>query len=62
MMDDELMSLLGCPLDPNRPPLQRRGEWLVCEACEKAFPILNGIPLLLPENAVPLSEITEPNP
>lgn len=52
MIKQELLELLACPLDDNRPPLHLEGEWLVCAQCGAKFPIKDGIPQLLPENAV----------
>lgn len=48
----ELLEILACPLDDDRPPLRQDGEWLVCTKCGAKYPIKDGIPLLLPENAV----------
>lgn len=60
MIDPHVLELLGCPLHPERPPLSQVGDQLVCQSCVcgkfRAFPIVNGIPHLLPENA------TDPNP
>ena len=52
MIDEDLLKILGCPLDENRPPLHLEGEWLICTQCGAKFPIENGIPNLLPESAI----------
>lgn len=49
----ELLEILGCPLDDERPPLRQENEYLVCTKCGAAFPIHDGFPDLLPESAIP---------
>lgn len=60
MIDPRLLEILACPLTNERPPLRLQGDYLVCDACAKAFPIVNGIPHLLPENAIPLEKLEDP--
>lgn len=62
MIDPELLNLLACPLDPARPPLREEGDYLVCETCQKAFPIVEGIPQLTPEDAVDYPVKSKPAP
>lgn len=52
MIAPELLEILACPICESRPPLELRGEFLVCTACAKSFPIVDGIPHLLPESAI----------
>ncbi|MFZ4506116.1 MAG: Trm112 family protein [Fimbriimonas sp.] len=59
MIDPKLLAMLACPLDDNRPPLRQQGEWLICDQCQTAFPIEDGIPLLLPESGVPLESVKD---
>lgn len=54
VIDSGLLELLACPLEESRPPLRLEGERLVCDSCRRAFPIVGGIPHLLPENAIPI--------
>lgn len=54
-MDTRLLELLVCPvckgpLEHLRPPLQERQE-LVCYADRLAFPVRDGIPLMLENEA-----------
>lgn len=50
---DELIELLACPICEDRPALRREGgEILACTACERRYPIVDGIPHLLPESAL----------
>jgi uncharacterized protein len=52
MIDRELLSVLACPLCPERPPLTERGEYLVCTKCGYGYPVIEDIPQLLPEDAI----------
>jgi uncharacterized protein YbaR (Trm112 family) len=51
-MDDASLSLLRCPLDPRREAtLSRENQSLVCSGCHASFPIRNGLPILIPDEA-----------
>ena len=57
-METRLLNLLVCPvckgpLDHRRPPQQERTE-LVCHADGLAFPVRDGIPVLIEADARPL--------
>lgn len=52
-LDPALLALLACPACPGRPPLRQEGDRLVCDACGRRYPIVDGIPHLLPEAAEP---------
>lgn len=54
VIDPELLAILACPLEEERPPLRLDGQQLVCDSCHHAFPVVDGIPHLLPENAIAL--------
>lgn len=59
-MDNRLLELLVCPvckgpLEHQRPPLQTRHE-LVCNADRLAFPVRDGIPVMLEAEARSLDE------
>jgi uncharacterized protein YbaR (Trm112 family) len=56
MIDPELLAILACPLCEERPPLELVEDTLVCTQCGSRFPIEDGIPRLLPEDAIPPSE------
>jgi len=58
-LDPKLVAVLANPLEPDRPPLEQRGDYLVCTKTGVGFPIVDGIPRLLPENAIPASEMKE---
>lgn len=48
-LDPELLSILRCPL--TRSPLRQEGDWLIAEAGGLAYPIRDGIPVMLVEEA-----------
>lgn len=50
-IDPKLLEILACPDDDNRPPLRLAGQTLVCDQCGRVYPIQDGIPILLPEEA-----------
>jgi len=55
-LDGELLAILACP-SPDHAPLReetREGaEVLVCTYCASTFPIRDGIPVLLVDDATP---------
>ena len=64
-MDDQFLALLANPNDPEHSPLVRKyfkgsnGEFLVCSKTGVGFPIVDGIPQLLPENEIPADKMKE---
>jgi uncharacterized protein YbaR (Trm112 family) len=59
-MDTRLLLLLVCPvckgpLEHGRPPAQERQE-LICHADRLAFPVRDGIPVMLESEARPLAD------
>ena len=61
-MDNRLLELLVCPvckgpLEHQRPPIHPHHE-LVCKADRLAFPVRDGIPVMLEAEARPLDETT----
>ena len=58
-MDDQFLQLLANPNDPERPPLTRSYDYLVCTKTGVGFPIVDGIPQLLPENEIPAEKMKE---
>ena len=52
-MIDQILPFLRCPFDPHRQtPLQRDEDTLLCPACAARFRIRNGIPVLVPWDAI----------
>jgi uncharacterized protein YbaR (Trm112 family) len=55
-LDSDLLDLLACPSDDHAPLLELTrdgGELLVCTFCASSFPITDGIPVLLVDEATP---------
>ncbi len=50
MIDPDLLAILACPICEDRPPLRQEGDVLVCTKAGHRFPIVEGIPHLLPED------------
>lgn len=61
-MDTRLIELLVCPVCKG--PLQRpaQSQLLICPADRLGFPIRDGIPVMLENEAVPLDENGTPLP
>ena len=51
MISPELLAVLRCPLDPSSTRLEEGEGGLVCQRCRLVYPIREGIPCLLPEEA-----------
>jgi len=45
----DLLDILVCPLDHAKVNLQ--GDELICESCGRAYPVRDGIPVMLVEEA-----------
>ncbi|BBB22977.1 conserved hypothetical protein [Abyssogena phaseoliformis symbiont OG214] len=54
MIDDALLKLLVCP--KSKAPLKQVGNELICEVSDLAYPIEDGIPILLVEEARQLEQ------
>ncbi|MFO1427151.1 MAG: Trm112 family protein [Steroidobacteraceae bacterium] len=54
-MDARLLEILACPVCKGPVVLRREAQVLVCRADRLAFPIRDGIPLMLEEEARTLS-------
>jgi uncharacterized protein YbaR (Trm112 family) len=50
-MDDRLLDILACPVCKGPLKLQRAANALVCRAERLAFPIKQGVPMMLEEDA-----------
>jgi len=49
-VDPELLAILACPLDKH--PVTRQGNYLVCGECLRHYPIRDGIPVMLIDEAL----------
>ena len=52
-LDKKLLDLLVCPV--SKGPLEQIGDELVCKVSKLAYPIKDGIPVMLPDEARDLS-------
>ena len=50
-MDARLKEILACPACDERPPVEHKDCRLVCPLCHRAYPIRDGIPVMLEEEA-----------
>ncbi|HEX4745226.1 MAG TPA: Trm112 family protein [Candidatus Limnocylindria bacterium] len=48
-VDKDLLEILACPAD--RQPLREEPDRLVCTACGRRYPVRDGIPVMLVEEA-----------
>mgnify|MGYP001290738526 CR=1 FL=1 len=51
MIDEKLLEILACPACDSRPPVELKGERIVCTECGRAYPIRDGIPVMLVDEA-----------
>lgn len=53
MISKELLDILRCPLDPTRSArLDQETDGLVCQRCRLKYPIKEGLPCMLVEEAI----------
>ncbi len=62
MLDDELLSLIACPVCIGELIYEPARSRLVCNACRLIYPIRDDIPVLLKEEAQPLDAPNEHGP
>lgn len=48
-VDEELLQILACPLD--KAPVELQGDRIVCTQCGRRYPIRDGIPVMLIDEA-----------
>ncbi len=51
MISQELLEMLRCPMDPHNTRLDAEYDALVCQRCKVRFPIKEGIPCMLIDEA-----------
>jgi uncharacterized protein len=51
-LDPKLLDILACPAE-HHAPVEQRGDFLVCTECGLQFPIRDGIPVMLLDEARP---------
>ncbi|MBL8087208.1 MAG: Trm112 family protein [Chthonomonas sp.] len=58
-MEPDFLELLACPRCATRPALELRSDLLVCTECGCGYRVVNGIPHLLPEDAIESESLKE---
>lgn len=58
VLDPQLMEILACPCDEHAPlqlgtPDDATADALTCTSCGRSFPVVDGIPVLLLDEALP---------
>lgn len=56
MIDKKLLSILVCPVTKGPLVYDRGNQELVCKASRLAYPVRDGIPVMLESEARPLSD------
>ncbi len=51
-LDPKLLEILACPACEDRPPVELKGEKLYCAKCKRSYPVRDGIPVMLVDEAV----------
>jgi uncharacterized protein YbaR (Trm112 family) len=51
MINQDLLDILRCPLDPSHTRLAADGDRLVCQRCALRFRVKDGFPVLVAEEA-----------
>lgn len=50
-IDPRLLEILACPACEDRPHVEKKGDNLHCPKCGRSYPIRDGIPVMLVEEA-----------
>ena len=61
MIDECLLEVLACPRCDSRPPVELKGTLLVCTECGYGYKIIDDIPQMLVEDAIPPDEVKKEN-
>jgi uncharacterized protein YbaR (Trm112 family) len=71
MVSQDLLEILRCPVcvhnEPEGGELEKRGNWLICQDCDRKYPIRDDIPVMLVEEGdrfrdIPVDELPETPP
>ncbi len=57
MVDERLLEILVCPKCKNDVRLE--GDWLICDECCVKYPVRDGIPIMLEDEAEPVEGCDE---
>ena len=59
MIDAQLLELLAYPICSTHPPVKQKEHFLICTECKRGYRIIDGIPRMLPEDAVPQDQVED---
>lgn len=62
MLDEKLLEILACPTCRGPVSADEEHAWLTCRACAVRYRVEDDIPIMLPEEAVPLAESAGSSP
>lgn len=54
MVDERLLEILVCP--KCKQDIRLEDDWLICDECRVKYPIRDGIPIMLVDEAEPLED------
>jgi hypothetical protein len=54
-IDKELLAILACPKCKGDIHLNEKGDGLICPACKLMYPIKDDIPVMLIDEAIPIT-------
>lgn len=55
-LEEWFLNILACPRCHTKVELREQGDGLLCSACQLVYPIVDGIPQMLPESGLALAE------
>ncbi len=55
-MNNELLDILACPVCRTHISQDNAGAYFICLGCNSRFPIIDGIPVLLRDQAEPIGD------
>ena len=61
MTMEDLLKILACPLCKGELTPTASGDGLLCPPCALVYPIRNGIPIMLPDEALPANSDKTPD-
>lgn len=54
-INKELLAIMACPKCKGDIKMNEKGDGLICDVCHLLYPIKNGMPIMLIEEAVKIS-------